>query len=261
MKTIRKHSFFALMKTCVCSGFCTPVLLLLLLICSINYTSYGQEHPYPSSLSTDNGYWKHRTDHKSGKTIVWFYNQYDELIYKEEFKNNYLKLTKGNIGKLDGILHSLLNNNLIKHAGIKTNPFPIHTKQSLVDKTESEERPNGIALPLSISESSTPSLRAMASASTKLPHVIVTINNPKQERLLLTIVEDKISTNAYDLGFLKPSIYRQSITSPSFQRTLDLSSLEEGSYKLEIAGKHNAFTYRVQIVQQHRGKKIHVQLY
>jgi hypothetical protein len=216
------------------------LLLLLLLIMSVllSYSGYSQACAYNQSAQAINkGYWKLRTDHLTRQTIVWFYNGSHELIYKEALTHKYVKANKKNKRRLDEILANLVESKFVAsqvkatelQAATNQLPFPTSTA--------------GLAPLVPVLPKDSKVLRTIALASSASKGVSIWIENPKKEKVFLSLREDKV-TPAYRQAI---HLYRRVTYLPTYNLFLDVSTLPGGQYKLEVIAKNKQYSYTLKV--------------
>ncbi|QHT70808.1 hypothetical protein GXP67_31245 [Rhodocytophaga rosea] len=236
--------------------------LIALLILCVSLVSQAQKNPaYPSAQSKQSwpgrtkGYWKLRTDYLTATTIVWFYNEYNELLYKEELNKKYIKPSIQNNRRLDRLLSDLLQRKLVAASGIKAKELEVDNKHNTADLVAIIQQADTIAWAASASPISK-DLHTAAFVSDNLIHIHLSIVNPKREEVLIRIVEDTFKSNLHLITSLDSPVYKESITSHLYKRTLDVSFLKVGQYKLEIKSKDSSNTFVLLVNEAQQGKKI-----
>ncbi|GAB3899100.1 hypothetical protein GCM10028803_19630 [Larkinella knui] len=198
------------------------------------FTAMAQPDYYIRTDSTK-GYWKIQTDFASQQTRIRFFNSQHEPIYQENLAGRYVKLTNRTIRLFDSMLERLLTNQLLS-AEVKSHELvasstgvpdyavsaplthPISTSYVLASPTESLET-NPLRTDVSISSTGKLKIHAV---------------NLRQEPVLVTILDDQ-----------GRSIFKQKTVAPTYNRTLNLSQLQEGTFRFEVIGLQKKYYYRL----------------
>lgn len=172
---------------------------------------------YQSNKANLPGYWEVSTDYRTNGTAIRYYNPEKELIHQEVLPNQFVKLTKRNIRRLNA---TLTNISLQKKepSNVKTVALPTDNEDSRVVRTRSKlmevERkasPEGLTV------------RVVPSSDGINAMLKVFIYNPHEERLRIEILNAKGNTICQEYNNNFQYYYR-----------FNLSNMPSGDYRVHI---------------------------
>lgn len=213
--------------------------LQILLIGSFFMTglSATAQSDYYARVDSAQAYWKLQTDASSQKTLIRFFNHRHEPVYQETLAGRYVKLTPRNIRLFDEMLQRLVTNQLVS-AEVKSHelvPASTDGPQQVVSAS--------LAMPVTTSYILDPSgqsgevnpLRSDVAISNTGKLKIHALNI-REEAILVTLMDDQ---GRY--------VYKEKTALLTLNRTLNLTQLPEGRFRLEVDGPGKDYTYQLTI--------------
>jgi hypothetical protein len=198
--------------------------LALTLLQAANPSLLAQGHY--SKDEPDKGYWQVYTDYKTGNTAIQFFNAAQQLVYKETLSRKYVKLTKRNIRRFDNLLTKLTAGNVLNKS-VKTYDLVADSRSTLRDVF----RPQAVfAAPTNAHQTSESNVYVVRAAG----RLRIILKNPYQEHFDVSIVDDQLRTIHYE-GF----------NESNYGRWFDMSNLEAGAYKVNIASPRMRLNYKL----------------
>ncbi|MGA0555202.1 hypothetical protein ACO2Q8_01015 [Larkinella sp. VNQ87] len=213
----------------------------LLAMLTGSYVAFGQSDYYGHTDSAK-PYWKLQTDAATQKTQIRFYNRQHEPIYQETLSGRYVKLTNRNIRVFDEMLQRLLSNQLLApqlrshelsvdrsggaYQAVSTPPSDPVTTLYVLDSPPEGQDLSPLRSDVSINNTG---------------RLKIFINNVYQELILVTILNDQ---GRY--------VYKEKNAQLHYNRTLNLTQLPEGRFRLEVDGAQKSYRYRLMIQENPR---------
>ncbi|KAA9347919.1 hypothetical protein [Larkinella humicola] len=199
-------------------------------------TATAQSDYYARTDSTK-GYWKIQTDYTTQQTKIRFFNRWHEPIYEESLSNRYVKLTNRNIRLFDTMLERLSTNQLLS-AEVKSHELvatsangPSHVVSAPLSDPVSTSYV--LASPKETLDVNPLRSDVAISSSGRLRIHIV---NLQEEPVLVTLLDDQ---GRY--------VFKEKNAVPTYNRTLNLTRLPEGKFRLEVDGRPKRYAYRLLI--------------
>jgi hypothetical protein len=208
-----------------------PFTILLL----IGSKCFCQEETY-FKYQTQNvaaPYWVSRSDPKNGNTVISFFDQYNQLRYKEELKSRIVKPDKRNIQYLDKMLQLLTDEQLLE-SQINTIDFPDSLYETK-DMMEMSSSPAVLPNPLTKYLSVLPKITVKDNGN-----VFVYIYNPTQSPIEITLRDEDGN-----------SLHKDQTALEHYGKLLNLNELEEGGYNLSLSSGGLAVKYHVSVATNH----------
>ncbi|MFC5407914.1 hypothetical protein ACFPMF_01240 [Larkinella bovis] len=225
--------------------FCFMLFAGLLLA---GFSAHSQPDYYTKTDSSQ-AYWKVQTDFTSQQTVIRFFNRHREPIYQETLAGRYVKLTDRNIRLFDEMLHRLLTNQLLS-AEVRSHDLLA----------------SGSVLPYYVASAPlstpvTPVATSYIRTSTKesfetnpLRSDVGISNTGKLRLLVMNLLEKPVLVTLIDDA--GRHIFKEKETQLSYNRTLNLTQLPAGKFRLDISGSQRDYAYRVIIGENPRTYEI-----
>ena len=233
MKTLPRTLFHGLQ--------CRLIACLLM----ISFASTAQSEYYARTDSTK-AYWKLQTDAASQKTLIRFFNHRNEPVYQETLSGRYVKLTPRNIRLFDEMLQRLVTNQLVS-AQVKSHELMAssnHGPQQVVSASLAMPVLTSYILDPSTETTGISLLRSDIALSNTGKLKIQTLNL-REEPILVTLLDDQ---GRY--------VYKEKTALLTFNRTLNLTQLPEGRFRLEVDGSRKDYAYQLTIEGNPRSYKL-----
>ncbi|RRB07559.1 hypothetical protein [Larkinella rosea] len=224
------------MKTLLKKTVCGYQHLLMICFILAGFAATAQSDYYARTDSSK-AYWKIQTDFSSQQTKIRFFNNQNEPIYQETLSGRYVKLTDRNIRLFDSMLQRLLNNQLLlpevkSHELMATTTgVPYYTVSTPVSKPVSTSY-----VLASLNEPLEANPLRSDIAINNNGRLKIQVVNLFQEPLLVTVVDDQ-----------GRHVFKEKAAMMYYTRTLNLTQLAEGKFRVEVAGARKIYNYRLTI--------------
>ncbi len=227
---------------------CMGVLsLLMLLFTGTVAVAQSGINPPP-----DEAFWHLRTDPATRSTLVQFYDPEHRLFYQEKLAQKYLKVTPRTVRMLNRTLARLLqvhDRNLVA-SQMKSARMFAGAGQS--HETVAEKPP---LIPWADNAPEAPLMyRTAVQAAEGESKVIVRIANPGRARVYIRLEEE----NPDGIFWSNPYLYFERTSLPRYLRSINLSRVRTGIYRLYITQGPSRKYYRVYISEGKTGKTVKV---
>ncbi len=225
--------------------FCGLQRLLTVCILLTGLTARAQSDYYARTDSSK-AYWKLQTDAASQKTMIRFFNQRHELVYQETLSGRYVKLTPRNIRLFDEMLQRLVTNQLVS-AQVKSYEL-IASSNNVPQQVVSTSSEMPVFTSYILDPAKDPTeispLRSDVAISNVGKLKIHTLNI-REEPVLILLLNDQ---GRY--------VYKEKTSQLAHTRTLNLTQLPEGRFRLEIDGSRKDYAYQLVIQDNPRSYKL-----
>ncbi|GAB4030322.1 hypothetical protein [Spirosoma gilvum] len=166
-------------------------------------------------------------------TRVSFYTSRHELLYQENIKDRYIKLSKRTVRQFDDLLTRLVNHNLV---GNQVKSYDLLAGNQWAAISHSEKL-------MSDSEAKVPGLIGLIRPIVNLKLVnpsqlLLSYRNPAGEPLLITIADDSFHY-----------IYKKQSKEKEHAGLINISHLASGIYRVGVDGPHKKAIYQLSIDQ------------
>ncbi|MGV3557078.1 hypothetical protein [Larkinella arboricola] len=219
--------------------------LLIACLVMTSLAASAQSDYYARTDSTK-AYWKLQTDAASQKTLIRFFNHRHEPVYQETLSGRYVKLTPRNIRLFDQMLQRLVTNQLVS-AQVKSHEL-VASSTNVPRQAVSTywERPVSTSFILDYPEkpAGLSPLRSDVALS-NIGRLKIHTLNIREEPILVTLQDDQ---GRY--------VYKEKTSLLNFNRTLNLTQLPEGRFRLEVDGSQKDHTYQLIIQDNPRSYQL-----
>jgi len=202
----------------------TFLLLVLMLACQ---SAFGQQGTYFESASEVSGtpYWTAKSNPANGNTVILFFDEQANLLYREELKGQLVKPSRRNIRRFDRMLQLMVENKLV--AGhVDTVPFPSAAGEYTLTsqrKYTDYQRIDTLSVKTRV-------------YTRDVGKLSIYLYNPRQGQILISLVdaEGKI-------------IHEEKTYTLHYGRDFDISHLNVGTYNLSIGSGQNDEKYTLEV--------------
>lgn len=193
-------------------------------------TSYAQEKDLDwARIDSTGAHWEVKTDAQTLTTTIKFFDEDDNLIYREILKGQYIKLNTRNTRLLDSTLHKLVKNKLL---GEQLHSHLL-SDQLISAQRKSNERTKAVSQQNTNTSKGSQQIECLLASNKKL---YIQIRNPARKRIYMRLMNDK-----------EEYFFEKSLFDTTFNQKLDISALPAGEYSLLIHAKQKSIVYELSI--------------
>lgn len=193
-------------------------------------TSYAQEKDLDwARIDSTGAHWEVKTDAQTLTTTIKFFDEDDNLIYREILKGQYIKLNTRNTRLLDSTLHKLVRNKLL---GEQLHGH-ILSDQLISARHKSTERTKVVSEQNTNTPKGSQQIECFLASNKKL---YIQIRNPANKRIYMRLMNDK-----------EEYFFEKSLFDTTYNQKLDISALPAGDYSLLIHAKQKSIVYQLSI--------------
>lgn len=189
-------------------------LVLLILLGMLCQPAFCQQNPYfeNSRVSSGTPYWTAKSDPVNGNTVIVFFDEKGNLLYREALAGQLIKPSRRNIRRFDKMLHLMVENKLVV-GRVDTTPFPLAPgAYTLTSQQKYTDYRSMDSL----------SVRTRVFADTK-GKLSIYFYNPRQSLILISLVDENGKT-----------MHEEKTYALDYGRDFDISQLKMGVYSLSL---------------------------
>ncbi|MDJ1503775.1 hypothetical protein [Xanthocytophaga agilis] len=192
--------------------------------------SYAQDKDMDwARIDSSGAHWEVRTDAQTLTTTIKFFDEDDNLIYREILKGRYIKLNTRNTRLLDSTLHKLIRNKLL---GEQLHGY-ILSDQLTSARHKPSERLKTLSQQKTDTLQGSQQIECLLASNKKL---YIQIRNPASKRIYMRLMNDK-----------EEYFFEKSLFDTTYNQKLDISALPAGEYSLLIHAKQKSIVYQLSI--------------